>query len=76
MDHVGGIANHASIRALRASKPKVTYFIPSHLQQPLIKVLDGYSAMAEENIMEELKLQTIDPGEGIKVVTVALFISI
>jgi ribonuclease BN (tRNA processing enzyme) len=66
MDHIAGIGSHISIRALRGSKPP-TYYIPTHLQEPLVKVLEGYSAMTEEKILDQVHLQPVDPGADIKV---------
>ena len=67
MDHIAGIANHASIRNLRGNKPRATYYIPTHLKEPLTKVLEGYSAMTEEDLLEMVHIKTVDPGEEIKV---------
>ena len=67
MDHIAGIGSHVSIRTLRGSKPKPTYYIPSHLKDPLVNVLEGFSAMTEEKLLDQVNLQTVDPGSEIKV---------
>ena len=67
MDHVAGIPHHTSKRALASFHPKPTYHIPSHLEEPLRKVFEGFSAMNGEDIAQSMNIKCLDAGTEIEV---------
>lgn len=69
MDHISAIPQHATKQDLFKMKP-ATYFVPSHLVEPLQDVADGYYRMHESSeSLGKLRIKGIESGDTVHVST-------
>ncbi|XP_064613453.1 uncharacterized protein LOC135477220 [Liolophura sinensis] len=65
MDHISAIPQHATKQDLFKMKP-ATYFVPSHLVEPLQDVAEGYYRMHESSeSLGKLRIKGIEPGDTV-----------